>query len=58
LETLAAEITAAGGTCVPVAMDMTDAASIAAGVAEAEAAPGKVTILINADIPTPSGPTG
>lgn len=47
LEALAAEINGAGGTCVPVALDVTDAASIAAALDEAEAAFGTVTILIN-----------
>jgi NAD(P)-dependent dehydrogenase (short-subunit alcohol dehydrogenase family) len=47
LKELAAEIGAAGGTCVPVAVDMTDSASILAAVAEAERALGTVTILVN-----------
>lgn len=47
LKELATEIEAAGGTCVPVAVDMTDSASILAAVAEAERALGPVTILVN-----------
>jgi NAD(P)-dependent dehydrogenase (short-subunit alcohol dehydrogenase family) len=47
LNELAAEITAAGGTCAPVAVDMTDSASILAAVAQAERALGTVTILVN-----------
>jgi NAD(P)-dependent dehydrogenase (short-subunit alcohol dehydrogenase family) len=47
LEALAGEIAAAGGTCVPVALDVTDAASITAAVDAAEAAFGTVTILVN-----------
>ena len=47
LEELAASITAAGGTCVAVPMDVTDAASIVAAVDQAEAAFGTVTILVN-----------
>ncbi|MEZ5408653.1 MAG: SDR family NAD(P)-dependent oxidoreductase [Acidimicrobiales bacterium] len=47
LEALAAQITADGGTCVPVQLDVTDAASIVAAVDTAEAAFGPVTILVN-----------
>ncbi|HAR32251.1 MAG TPA: short-chain dehydrogenase, partial [Gammaproteobacteria bacterium] len=47
LKALAAEIEAAGGTAVPVALDMTDPESIVSAVAEAEAALGTVTILVN-----------
>src|SRR5687768_5388292 len=45
LEELAKEIEAAGGTCVPVELDVTDAARIPAAVDEVEAALGTVTIL-------------
>lgn len=47
LEALAAEIEAAGGVCVPVQMDVTDAASIVAAVDKAEEVLGLVTILVN-----------
>lgn len=47
LEALAAEIRAAGGTCAPIALDMTDAAGIVAAVDRAEAELGVVTILVN-----------
>lgn len=47
LEELAAEISANGGMCVPVQLDMTDAESIVAAVDAAEAAFGTVTILVN-----------
>lgn len=47
LEALAAQITADGGICVPVVVDMTDAASIVAAVDTAEAAFGTVTIVVN-----------
>lgn len=47
LEEVAAEITARGGRCVAVQMDMTDADQIVAAVEQAEAAFGTVTILIN-----------
>lgn len=47
LEELAAEITANGGTCVPVDVDMTDAAQIVRAVDVAESAFGTVTILVN-----------
>jgi NAD(P)-dependent dehydrogenase (short-subunit alcohol dehydrogenase family) len=47
LEELAALITAAGGSCVPVPLDMTDPDSIVAAVDTAEAAFGTVTILVN-----------
>ncbi len=48
LEELAATINARGaGSCVPVALDMTDAAQIVAAVDAAEAAFGTVTILVN-----------
>jgi NAD(P)-dependent dehydrogenase (short-subunit alcohol dehydrogenase family) len=47
LEALAKEIRAAGGTCAPIPVDMTDNESILAAVAEAERALGTVTILVN-----------
>jgi NAD(P)-dependent dehydrogenase (short-subunit alcohol dehydrogenase family) len=47
LEEVATLIEQAGGSCAPVQVDMTDAASIVAGVDAAEAAFGKVTILVN-----------
>jgi NAD(P)-dependent dehydrogenase (short-subunit alcohol dehydrogenase family) len=47
LEALAAEIQAAGGTALPVAMDATDAGQLIAAIAKAEAELGVVTILIN-----------
>lgn len=47
LESLAAEIRASGGECEPVAMDMTDRGQVRAGLDEAEAALGRVTILVN-----------
>ncbi len=47
LEEVAALIEKAGGSCAPVQVDMTDAASIVAGVDAAEAAFGTVTILVN-----------
>jgi len=47
LEELAKEIEAAGATCVPVELDVTDAARIPAAVDEVEAALGTVTILVN-----------
>lgn len=47
LEALAAEIRAAGGTALPIAMDATDADQLIAAVAKAEAELGVVTILIN-----------
>jgi len=47
LEDLAAEITAAGGTCLPVPLDVTDAAQITAAVARAEDELGPVQILVN-----------
>lgn len=47
LEALAAEINADGGEAVAIAMDATDADSLIAAVAKAEAALGLVTILIN-----------
>jgi NAD(P)-dependent dehydrogenase (short-subunit alcohol dehydrogenase family) len=49
LEALAAEITAAGGRAHPIAMDVTDEASIIAGYDAAEAALGPVdTVIANA----------
>jgi NAD(P)-dependent dehydrogenase (short-subunit alcohol dehydrogenase family) len=47
LETLAAEITGAGGTCLPLQLDVTDAEQIAAAVATAEGELGPVQILVN-----------
>lgn len=47
LEELSAEISRNGGTCVPVELDMTDAAQIVSAVDTAEAAFGTVTILVN-----------
>ena len=47
LEALAHEIRAAGGTALPVAIDMTDRQSIRAAVAATEAAYGTVDILVN-----------
>ena len=47
LEALALEIRAAGGTALPVAIDMTDRQSIRAAVAATEAAYGTVDILVN-----------
>src|SRR5262245_2648721 len=52
LEALATEIRAAGGTCIPLRLDMTDSDNIVAVVAAAEEAFGTVTILVNnASIP-------
>jgi NAD(P)-dependent dehydrogenase (short-subunit alcohol dehydrogenase family) len=47
LESLAAEITGAGGTCLPLQLDVTDAEQIAAAVATAERELGPVQILVN-----------
>ena len=47
LEEVAAEITAAGGRCVAVQVDVNDADQLVAAVDQAEAAFGTVTILIN-----------
>jgi len=47
LKALAAEIEAAGGSAVPIALDMTDSASIVSAVDQAEQALGPVTILVN-----------
>ena len=47
LESLAAEIRAAGGEAVAIAMDATDADQLKAAVAQTEAAFGTVDILIN-----------
>jgi len=44
---LAERITAAGGTALPVALDVTDAASAAAGVAAAAEAFGRLDVLVN-----------
>ncbi len=47
LETLAAEIAAAGGTAAPIALDVTDAVQLVDAVERAQNALGLVTILIN-----------
>lgn len=47
LDEIAALIEAEGGTAYPVVMDMTDADSILAGIAEASAAVGPITIAVN-----------
>lgn len=47
LEELAAEINGAGGRALPVALDVTDPASVAQAVAAAEAGLGPIDILIN-----------
>ncbi|MGA1677476.1 MAG: SDR family NAD(P)-dependent oxidoreductase [Pseudomonadales bacterium] len=47
LRVLAKEIETDGGVAVPVSLDMTDSASIVNAVAEAEAALGAITILVN-----------
>ena len=47
LQMLAAEIEAEGGVAVPIALDMTDSASIVSAVEQAEQALGTVTILVN-----------
>lgn len=47
LDELTALITERGGTAHPVVVDMTDAGSIVAAVAEAEVALGTVTIVVN-----------
>lgn len=47
LAEVAAEIEAAGGTCAPIELDVTDAARIPAAIDEIEAALGTVTILVN-----------
>jgi 3-oxoacyl-[acyl-carrier protein] reductase len=54
LEQLAAEIGGAGGTATAVAMDVTDRVSVARAVANAEAALGPITILVN-NAGVPSG---
>ncbi len=55
LETLAAEIKAAGGSAHPVALDVTDAKSVVAAFDAAEAALGPVSVLINnAGVPSQS----
>jgi NAD(P)-dependent dehydrogenase (short-subunit alcohol dehydrogenase family) len=54
LETLAAEIEAKGGKAAAVALDVTDAATIARAFDAAEAALGPVTILVN-NAGVPSG---
>ena len=47
LEDLAGRIEAAGGRALPLAMDVTDPASILAGVAETVATLGRIDILLN-----------
>lgn len=47
LEALAAEIRADGGDAAPIRLDVTDAEQLVAAVAQAEAALGLVTILVN-----------
>ncbi|HKA03761.1 MAG TPA: SDR family NAD(P)-dependent oxidoreductase [Acidimicrobiales bacterium] len=47
LEELAKEIEVAGGSCLPVTMDITDAAQLVTGVDGAEASLGPVSILVN-----------
>jgi NAD(P)-dependent dehydrogenase (short-subunit alcohol dehydrogenase family) len=47
LQALAEEIRAAGGTCEPIPMDMTDREQIRAGVKLAEEKLGLITILVN-----------
>ncbi|MFN8019997.1 MAG: SDR family NAD(P)-dependent oxidoreductase [Acidimicrobiales bacterium] len=47
LEALAREIEAGGGTCVPIALDVTDDESITQAVAHANEALGLVDILVN-----------
>ena len=47
LDELVAQIESSGGAAVGVAMDMTDTDSILAGVEEAQAAFGTITILVN-----------
>lgn len=47
LSELAEEIRANGGTCEPIAMDMTDRESIKSVVAQAEEKLGTITILVN-----------
>jgi NAD(P)-dependent dehydrogenase (short-subunit alcohol dehydrogenase family) len=47
LKVLAAEIAAAGGTCIPLPLDITDADQIGPAVDRVEAELGPVTILVN-----------
>lgn len=47
LETLVADIVAAGGSARAVVMDVTDESSVAEGFASAESAAGTVTVLVN-----------
>jgi NAD(P)-dependent dehydrogenase (short-subunit alcohol dehydrogenase family) len=47
LEELAEEVRMAGGSCLPLALDVTDAEQIASVVARAEAEVGPVQILVN-----------
>lgn len=56
LEQLAGAITKNGGRALAVAMDVTDVASIRAGVAAAEAAVGPIDVLVNnAGVSVPAG---
>ena len=47
LDELAAEIGAAGGTCLPVPLDVTDAAALVAAVERVESELGPISILVN-----------
>lgn len=47
LEAVTAEISAAGGVCHPVVMDVSDAASVARGFADAQHLAGPIEILVN-----------
>jgi NAD(P)-dependent dehydrogenase (short-subunit alcohol dehydrogenase family) len=47
LEELAKQIRACGGVCAPIRLDMTDTDNLVSVVADAEAALGPVTILVN-----------
>jgi len=47
LDELTEEITVAGGTCLPLQLDVTDASQLAAVVAAAESSLGPVQILVN-----------
>lgn len=47
LKDVAAEIAAAGGEALPIVMDVTDQASVKAGIAEAEAALGPLRAVVN-----------
>ena len=47
LDELAAEIGAAGGTCLPVPLDVTDAAALVSAVERVESELGPISILVN-----------